>query len=487
MTAVFDAYVVVDWSAEARPKTGADSIWLAIYERGRPERVSNPPTRDAAMAELVDALSDLAARGLTVLVGCDFAFGFPAGFAAGLGAGDWKGVWRRLEAEISDGADNANNRFQVAARLNELLSGQAAPFWGCPPTADFAGLAERRLAEQRLPTTKSVWQIFYNGSVGGQSLVGIPHLARLRRHPWIADFTRIWPFETGLVPLQKSSDWRILLAEIYPSLLPRAGGDIKDRAQSVALAHWFAAEDAAGRLSALFAGDPTLTAAERDRAEREEGWILGAGAQPAVTAWVKDPAEIYRRSFATIQSEIGLDSIPLDMRDLVVRVVHACGMTDILPDLAWSQTAAAAGRAALAAGAPILVDAEMVAHGIIARRLPLGNRVICTLGDPAVARTAQALGTTRSATAVDLWPPMLDGAIVAIGNAPTALFRLLELMEEGAPRPALVLGFPVGFVGAAESKEALAASDLPFITLRGRRGGSAMAAAAVNALAGGLE
>jgi len=141
----------------------------------------------------------------------------------------------------------------------------------------------------------------------------------------------------------------------------------------------------------------------------------------------------------------------------------------------------------LRAGAPVLVDAEMVAHGIIESRLPMANRVVCTLGDPVVARTARTLGTTRSATAVELWRPMLDGAVVALGNAPTALFRLLELMAEGAARPALILGFPVGFVGAAESKEALAAGNLPFITLKGRRGGSAMAAAAVNALAGGLE
>ena len=206
-----------------------------------------------------------------------------------------------------------------------------------------------------------------------------------------------------------------------------------------------------------------------------------------MTAWIKDPAEIYRRSFAAIRAETNLDSVPVELRDLVIRVVHACGMPDIVAEMAWSEGAASRGIAALKAGAPILVDAEMVAHGIIESRLPMSNRVICTLGEPVVARTAKALGTTRSATAVELWTPQMDGAVVAIGNAPTALFRLLELMAEGAPRPALVLGFPVGFVGAAESKDALAASDLPFVTLRGRRGGSAMAAAAVNALAGGLR
>ncbi|MGE4280300.1 MAG: precorrin-8X methylmutase [Magnetospirillum sp.] len=203
--------------------------------------------------------------------------------------------------------------------------------------------------------------------------------------------------------------------------------------------------------------------------------------------WIKDPDQIYRNSFATIGAEVDLDSVPADMRDVMVRVIHACGMTDIAADLSYSDGAAAAGAAALARGAPILVDAEMVSHGIIRRRLPKNNQVLCTLNDPAVPGTAKALGTTRSAMAVDLWLPHLDGAVVAIGNAPTALFRLLELMEQGAPRPAVILGFPVGFVGAAESKEALIQSGLPFIALRGRRGGSAMAAAAVNALSGGLS
>ncbi|MGE5546644.1 MAG: precorrin-8X methylmutase [Solirubrobacterales bacterium] len=203
--------------------------------------------------------------------------------------------------------------------------------------------------------------------------------------------------------------------------------------------------------------------------------------------WIRDPAEIYRNSFAAIRREVDLERIAPDMRDVVVRVVHACGMTDVVADMAWSDGAGAAGRAALAAGAPVLVDAEMVAHGIIRRRLPAGCEVVCTLNDPQVPDLAARDATTRSAAATELWLPRLGGAVVAVGNAPTALFRLLELVGEGAPRPALVLGFAVGFVGAAESKEALIASNLPFVTVRGRRGGSAMAAAAVNALAGELE
>lgn len=502
---VFDAYVMVDWSAETRPKTGADSIWWTCLERGpnglEPRATANPPTRAEAESQLADLLSDLAARGLTVLAGFDFNFGFPQGFAGRIGAKDWRGVWRRLAAEIKDGDDNSNNRFTVAAELNRAISGRAAPFWGRPAAAecatlaatkgDFAGLPERRLVEMRATRTRPVWQLAYAGAVGGQTLTGIPRLERLRRHPWLAELTRVWPFETGLQPLSKSSDWRIVLAEIYPSLLPRkpAGGEIKDRAQVEALARHFAQLDGEGRLAQMFAGDPHLSAEERQLVESEEGWILGVTIADRVDIhdWIKDPAAIYAESFATIRREVDLDVLPEGLRDVVVRVIHACGMTDIAGDLAWSDGAAEAGRAALLNGAPILVDAEMVAHGIIARKLPKANRVVCTLNDPSVPSAAKALGTTRSAMAVELWRPLLDGAVVAIGNAPTALFHLLELMEEGAPRPALILGFPVGFVGAAESKEALIQSGLPFIALRGRRGGSAMAAAAVNALAGGLE
>ena len=200
---------------------------------------------------------------------------------------------------------------------------------------------------------------------------------------------------------------------------------------------------------------------------------------------IRDPAEIYRRSFAAIRAETDLAGLAPDRAALAVRLVHACGMPDIVADLAWGGEPVAAGRRALADGAPVLVDAAMVAHGVIRPRLPRDNAVICTLNDPGVADDARAGATTRSAAAVDRWTDRLDGAVVAIGNAPTALFRLLELLAEGAPRPAVVLGFPVGFIGAAESKQALVdhAGTLPFVTLRGRRGGSALAAAAVNALA----
>ncbi|HVV84208.1 MAG TPA: precorrin-8X methylmutase [Kofleriaceae bacterium] len=204
-------------------------------------------------------------------------------------------------------------------------------------------------------------------------------------------------------------------------------------------------------------------------------------------AYLRDPAEIYRRSFALIEAEADLSRFPAALRPLAVRLAHAAGDAAILGDLVWSDGAVASGRQALAAGAPILADSTMVAAGIIPARLPAGNDVVCTLGDPRTAEFARRLATTRSAAAVELWRPRLAGAVAAIGNAPTALFHLLEMLAAGAPRPALVLGFAVGFVGAAEAKAALAAfgGGPAFIALHGRRGGSALAAAAVNALAGG--
>jgi precorrin-8X/cobalt-precorrin-8 methylmutase len=198
--------------------------------------------------------------------------------------------------------------------------------------------------------------------------------------------------------------------------------------------------------------------------------------------YVRDGAEIYRRSFATIRAEADLSRFPADVARVVVRMIHSCGMTDLPADVGFSDGAVRRAREALLAGAPVLCDAAMVASGITRRRLPAANEVICTLGDPGVPALAQRLGTTRSAAALDLWGPRLAGAVVAIGNAPTALFRLLEMIGAGAPRPAAVIGIPVGFIGAAESKQALAASGLDHLVVHGRRGGSAMTVAAVNAI-----
>lgn len=201
--------------------------------------------------------------------------------------------------------------------------------------------------------------------------------------------------------------------------------------------------------------------------------------------YLRDGAAIYERSFATIRSEADLSRFSADEAEVAVRMIHACGLVEAAEHIVFGQGVVAAARSALANGAPILCDAEMVAHGITRARLPTSNEVICTLRDARVPALAAKLATTRSAAALGLWGEKLAGAVVAIGNAPTALFRLLELLDGGAPKPAAILGIPVGFVGAAESKDALAADPrgVPFLIVRGRMGGSAMTAAAVNALA----
>lgn len=201
--------------------------------------------------------------------------------------------------------------------------------------------------------------------------------------------------------------------------------------------------------------------------------------------YIRNGDDIYRKSFSIIRAEANLDRLPADLAHVTVRLIHACGMTDLANDIEASPDAVQAGRQVLENGAAILCDAQMVANGVTRKRLPADNSVVCTLNDSTVPELAKRINNTRSAAALELWKPMLAGSVVAIGNAPTALFRLLELLDEGAPKPALILGFPVGFVGAAESKAELAANSrgVPFITLHGRRGGSAIAAAAINALA----
>jgi precorrin-8X/cobalt-precorrin-8 methylmutase len=206
-------------------------------------------------------------------------------------------------------------------------------------------------------------------------------------------------------------------------------------------------------------------------------------------AYVRDGAEIYRRSFATIRAEADLAGLDPVLERTVVRMIHACGMVDLAADVAASAGFALAAEAALQAGAPVLCDTSMVASGITRARLPAGNDVVCTLADPRVRPLAERLATTRSAAALELWWERLEGALVVVGNAPTALFRLLEIIGDGAPRPAAVIGVPVGFIGAAESKVALAEhpAALEHLVVHGRRGGSAIAAAAVNALASAAE
>jgi precorrin-8X/cobalt-precorrin-8 methylmutase len=201
--------------------------------------------------------------------------------------------------------------------------------------------------------------------------------------------------------------------------------------------------------------------------------------------YLREGAAIYQRSFAIIRAEADLSRFSVDEAEVAVRMIHGCGLVEAAEHIVFGQGLVAAARSALAIGAPILCDAEMVAHGITRARLPAHNEVICTLRDARVPALAAKLATTRSAAALELWGERLAGAVVAIGNAPTALFRLLELLDGGAPKPAAILGIPVGFVGAAESKDALGADPrgVPFLIVRGRMGGSAMTAAAVNALA----
>jgi precorrin-8X/cobalt-precorrin-8 methylmutase len=383
------------------------------------------------------------------------------------------------------------------------------------------------------------WKLAYTGSVGSQSLTGIPVVRALRDAPDWADRARIWPFETGLSLPEGAG---IVFAEVWPSWwrseIRGDYGPPNDRAQVRTVAGIFAAANRDGKLREWFAGDPNLTAEQRHQVETEEAWTLGVtgprrprvtpsppqGAERVGVRWgiperlpkptspsrrsatgaslsplkggegkeaayeyLRDPAAIYRSSFAAIRAEADLARFLPALRPLALRLAHAAGDVAILDDLAWSRGAVQAGQRALAAGAPVLADAEMVAAGIIRDRLPAQNRVVCTLHNPKVSKIAAAQCTTRSAAAIELWRPHLKGAVVAIGNAPTALFRLLELLKDGAEPPALVLGFPVGFVGAAEAKEALIGfgGGLAYLTLKGRRGGSALAAAAVNALAAG--
>jgi len=207
-----------------------------------------------------------------------------------------------------------------------------------------------------------------------------------------------------------------------------------------------------------------------------------------VIDYLRDGAEIYRHSFATIREEADLAILPDDVAGLAVRMIHACGMVDLVDDLRYTLDVVESGRAALEDGAPILCDAQMIASGVTRRRLPAANEVLCTLSDPSVPSLAERMGTTRSAAALELWRDKLPGSVVAIGNAPTALFRLLELLDEGVGAPAAIIGVPVGFVGAVESKVELAKrAPAPYLVVHGRRGGSAMAVAAINALASAEE
>jgi precorrin-8X/cobalt-precorrin-8 methylmutase len=515
---LFDRILIVDWSGAGQPVTGKNSLWACLARREGDghaiEWIENFPTRHAFMERLEAVVGAAIAEGQRLLCGFDFAFGYPAGTAERLtGKADWRALWRKIADEIEDAPDNRNNRFDLASRWNATHFAGEPRFWGRPHQHVYADLSDKkppapteaplafRRSEQFAKGAKSVWQLTYNGSVGSQTLLGIARLSRFLDESGYGEHIAVWPFETGFATTFEKP---VVFAEIYPSLFTLAAQDeVKDQAQVRTVAEAFARFDADGRLGSLLDRPPMLADEEVATSLAEEGWVLGighkelplgkidpatAGEPPLPLDYIRDPAEIYRQSFATIREEAALDRFPTVLQPLVIRLVHACGMVDLADDVSWSEGAFEAGAAALEKGAPVLVDVEMVRHGVIRRLLPAENEILCLLNDERVRPKADEIGNTRSAAQVDLWDEHLAGAVVAIGNAPTALFRLLERIDAGAPKPAIILGFPVGFVGAAESKDELIANSrgIPYIAVRGRRGGSAMASAAVNALAGGL-
>ena len=294
---IFDCYLIVDWSANATPKRGADSIWYCLLERTgsgtRHRLLANPATRWRARDEIAAILKSLAVKDRRVLAGFDFPNGYPAGFAksAGFAGLPWRAVWDELDAMIRDGDDNGNNRFEVAADLNRRISGGPFPFWGCPAHRQMPTLSmrktrayddktpERRLCEAWLPRSQPCWKLYTTGSVGSQALMGIPVLKALRDDPVLAPATLVWPFETGFGPPAPTLPWHIVLAEVYPSILPTKtkAGEIKDAVQVETIARHLAKRDANGELARDLAGPADLSAESRRLVEREEGWILGAG------------------------------------------------------------------------------------------------------------------------------------------------------------------------------------------------------------------
>ena len=312
---IFDAYLVVDWSAGIRPKTGPDSIWLCFQQSGH-EIVENPRTRMAAYKRIGDLL--LQHSKLRILVGMDFPYGYPAGLTQHLGVSNWSGIWHEWHSRISDDDNNANNRFRVAANLNRLISGTAGPFWGCHPPSvsneflttgktSLAGLPEYRLCEPK--KAKSAWQLFGAGCVGSQSLMGIPYLYKLRFDEQLRSDSCVWPFESGMNT--PAGDKRIVHAEIYPSVIPTQiePGEIKDKAQVRELARWLHNLDAEGRLEDYFAG-PKLSKDQYDQVKNHEGWILGmmeVRERPGEHIQVQEPSSSYQVEYtATPEKRTGL-------------------------------------------------------------------------------------------------------------------------------------------------------------------------------------
>ncbi|KRA59332.1 cobalamin biosynthesis protein CbiG [Caulobacter sp. Root655] len=304
MSRLFSAYVIVDWSAATKPTTGADSVWIGVVKRDVRFRLTyesfNPPTRQEAETKLAAILDDLKKRNERALVGFDFPLGFPRGVTAALslkGEHPWRAVWDQLAKMVKDKADNTNNRFGVGSELNRRLTGGPFPFWGCPPKDTLTTLQPKKTREHGpgdLPEFRhadlaahpskgggaaSIWKLYYNGSVGGQAIVGIPAARRLRDAR--GEAARVWPFETSFKALAEADleGVQVVIAEVYPSLIKAtpAAGEVKDAAQVRALAEHFAKLDEAGKLAALFGPSKDAPADVVRDAETEEGWILGAG------------------------------------------------------------------------------------------------------------------------------------------------------------------------------------------------------------------
>lgn len=299
MPPLFDRYVIVDWSASSVPKKGADSIWICAHG----DEPFNVPTRAEAKVRLEQLLTTAVEAGERMLVGFDFPFGYPDGFAQQLGltrTPPWRAIWDAITAELKEDDKNGNNRFSVGAAFNQRISGEAFPFWGCPASKagphlrttfhhehDRYGLAERRLIDKRdyMPGAQPCWKLFYTGSVGGQALTGIPIVRSLRDNPRLRAAARVWPFETGL---RASPDASVVFAEVYPSLWKdrwrQSAERPKDKVQVRGVAQLFFELDRAGALAPLFAGDPSLSPAERHRVETEEAWTLGVTAPKGAVA-----------------------------------------------------------------------------------------------------------------------------------------------------------------------------------------------------------
>lgn len=498
---LFDRYIAVDWSAANTERTDKDSIWIGELGPDGPLPSRNPPTRAEALAIVAERLRDARAQNQRVLLGIDFAFGYPRGAARAIaGKAHWSALWNAITALVKDEPDNHSNRFEVASAFNRTLD--MHHFWGHPPHHVYADLhptrpdhgyiyiPEFRMAEAQAKGTQSVFKLAGAGSVGSQSLLGIPRLNYLRKaFPEIA----IWPFETDF----EHHIAPITLVEIYPSLFPLSGTVLpRDREQVEVAVRRLAELDRADLLNEFLSAPATLTDAQRQVAVEEEGWIAGIGHEKLLQSktlgrivhYIRDPETIYAQSFATIREEADLSGLDDDMHDVAIRMIHASGMVEIAPHIRATKGVVEKLEFALVEKAPIFCDSEAVKASIIGKYLH-GNELIVTLNDSATADIARTLGTTRSAAAVELWRGKLKDAIVVMGNAPTALFHLLEMLDEGAPKPAGIIATPVGFVGAEEAKGELSLDirGVPFITLLGRRGGSAIAAAALNAIARGIK